>query len=206
MFTEKDNLYWKTFSDSINAQFMERKYWYSPKAIHLYKGFSVVFDNYFFSSTVGTRSYESLLTRVYSKFTYPQSLKIRIEKASFLNRLVNLFHGNLYRTLDREFDRQYHVHTMNPNTCVFLLPEIRRSLLDLNIEGLFIDTQDGIWGEQLTDNEYEVAIYVEATQLKQSELVALKELFEGILDALCDKFQIRTALTSFDRHQTMASL
>lgn len=197
MFTEKDNLYWKAFSDAIKAEFVERKYWHSPKAIHVYKGFQVVFDNYYFTSTVGTKSYESFITRVYCKFSYPQSLKIRIEKASFLNRLVNIFQGNLYRTSDREFDRRYHVHTSNPNTCIFLLPAIRRSLVDLDIEGLFIDTQDGIWGEQLTANQYEVAVYVEATRLSEQELLALKDLFEHIIDALCDKFQIEDTLTLF---------
>lgn len=195
MFTEKDNLYWKAFSDTINAEFIERQYWHSPKAIHFYKGFEIVFDNYYFTSTIGTRSYESFITRVYCKFNYPQSLKIRIEKASFFNRLVNIFQGNLYRTLDREFDRHYHIHTLNPNTCVFLLPTIRQSLVDLNIEGLFIDTQDGIWGEQLTANQYEVAVYVEATRLSEQELLALKDLFECIVDALCDKFHIAKALT-----------
>lgn len=195
MFTEKDNLYWKAFSDTINAEFIARQYWHSPKAIHVYKGFKIVFDNYYFTSTVGTKSYESFITRVYCQFKYPQSLKIRIEKASFFNRLVNIFQGNLYRTLDREFDRHYHIHTLNPNTCVFLLPAIRQSLVELNIEGLFIDTQDGIWGEQLAANQYEVAVYVEATRLSEPELLALKALLECIVDALCDKFDIAEALT-----------
>jgi len=194
MFTEKDNVYWKAFSDTIQAEFVERKYWYSPKAIYTYKGFSIVFDNYYFTSTVGTRSYESFITRVYCKFNYPQSLKIRIEKASFLNRLINIFTCNLYRTLDAEFDRRYHVHATNPNTCVFLSPAIRRSLLDLNIEGLFIDTQDGIWGDPLIGSQYEVAIYVESKRLEEHELIALKALFEAIIDSLCDKFYITEAL------------
>jgi hypothetical protein len=43
-------------------------------------------------------------------------------------------------------------------------------------------------------SQYEVAIYVESTRLEEHELIALKTLFEAIIDSLCAKFYITEAL------------
>ncbi|MBB1138130.1 hypothetical protein [Myroides sp. WP-1] len=193
MFTEKDNLYWKAFSTSIDGSFVERSYWYSPKAIHTYKNFTIVFDNYCFTSAVNTRSYESFITRIYCKFKHHEPLKIRIEKASFLNRLINLFEGQLLKTKDSFFNKRYHIHAHKIESLAFLRPEIKKKIINLNIEGLFIDQQEGIWGEPLIGNNYEIGIYVESTRLELGELLALKKLFEQIIDALCDTYAIQSS-------------
>ncbi|MDM1044664.1 hypothetical protein HX004_06260 [Myroides sp. 1354] len=193
MFTEKDNIYWKAFSTSIDGSFIERRYWHSPKVIYTYKDFSIVFDNHCFTSAVSTRSYESFITRIYCKFKHHKPIKIRIEKASFLNRLINLFQGHLLKTKNSIFNKQYQIHAPKMESLAFLRPEIQNKLIDLNIEGLFIDQQEGIWGEPLIGNNFEIAIYVESTRLELSELLALKKLFEHIIDALCDTYAIQSS-------------
>lgn len=189
MFTKKDNEYWRAFSETIEGDFVERSYWHSPKTISVYKGLEVIFDNFYFTSTAGNKTYESFITRVYCRFTYPSSLKARIEKAGFLNRLINMFSGELYKTQDMAFDKRFHLHTKNPKIRHLLTPSIRQKLVDLSVEGMFIDIQEGIWGDPLPDHHYEIAIYVDSIRLNIDELLKLKILFEQILDALLLQFE-----------------
>lgn len=194
MFTEKDNTYWSAFSAVIKGDFVERKYWHSPKVRYEYKGLEVVFDTYYFTSTVGAKSHESFITRVYAKFTYWEPLKAKIEKASLFNRLVNLFNGQLYKTKDRKFDRCFHIHATHPKILGLFHSTLRQKLIDLSIEGMFIDTYDGIWGDPLPKNQYEISIYLDQSRLTLEELVALKALFEQILDALYVQFDTIAAI------------
>lgn len=167
MFTEKDSTYWRAFSEVIDGRFVERQYWHSPKAIYAYKEIEVIFDNYYFTSIAGSKNYESFITRVGAKFTYHKLLTARIEKASLLNRIVNFFNGKLYKTKDPKFDYQYHIHANHPEICLLLQLKIKQQLIDLNIEGLFIGSQEGIWGDSLPKNQYEIAIYLNTTRLNR---------------------------------------
>ncbi|MGL5277402.1 hypothetical protein [Myroides sp.] len=191
MFTEQDNVYWRDFSLLINSNFEERKYWYSPKVIYSYKGFEITFDNYFFSKVSNHNRIISIVTRVYCKFIYPKRLKFRLEQASIINRLTNLFNGKLYKTSDLVFDRKYQVHSNNKDFIKLLNSHIRQSLLINTIDGFFIDNQEGIWGDYLAENVYGITLYLNSQRLVNSELLELKKTFESIVDQLINQFLIK---------------
>lgn len=179
--TITNNEYWTEFSTLINGRFNEAAYWYSAKAIYTYKGFSIVFDEY------------RGVTRVYCRFAYAHPIELRIDRASFVNKIANVFNGKLIKTNDRKFDQRYVVHSSNRDIGSILNTIVRKLYIDLNIEGLFISTNKGIREEEvLFDGHYELALYINEAGVDYNYLMQIKGLFELLVDHLSSKYKVES--------------
>ncbi|MBW3519863.1 hypothetical protein [Flavobacterium sp. NKUCC04_CG] len=184
-------MYWKNYSKFIQSDYMERSYWHSSKAVYDYKGYRIIFDHYTFHSSVGIQSFESTVTRVYCQFESSKPMYLKICKATFLNRVLNIFNTSQFRIVDTRFNRMYQVFLNRGVSPAALNRSTTNKIMDLNVVELIIDNNDGIWGTALGKNIYELATYIDKDDLEFSVLNDIKALFEEIIDSLAINNQIK---------------
>lgn len=190
MFTEENNKYWTDFSATINADFEERKYWHFAKAIYNYKGYNLVFDDYI-HYTGGRATVGSYVTRIYCKFVCSKKIYLKLEKNSMLSKFLNLFSKNKVTSLNKILQLNYIVFSNEDNIDKILSKTLSDKLVSTKIENLFIDTKDGIWGDNLQQNMYELATFKDVSKTDQNDLQKIKIVFEEIIDQLENYYYIK---------------
>ncbi|SEI92832.1 hypothetical protein SAMN04488018_10739 [Myroides marinus] len=173
-----NNEYWSEFSNFIGGGFHEAAYWYSAKTVINYNGFCITFDGFGESK------------KVYCRFSYGEKIALRIDKRSFINKLINLFISR-QKTNDKRFDEQYLVHSPNQGITSILNSLVRRMYLDLDIAGLFISTgKAGSSEEVLFDNNYELIVYTKGIRSDYEYLKEVLVLFKHLVDNLSSRYNI----------------
>lgn len=190
MFTKENNKYWMDFSAKINADFEERKYWHSAKSIYNYKGYNIFFDHYI-HYTEGRATVGSYVTRVYCKFICNKKIYLKLEKNTLLSNFLNLFSKNKITELNKILKSNYIVFSNENNIDKILSKIVSAKLVSTKIDNLFIDTKDGIWGDNLGQNIYELATFKDINKTDQNDLQKIKIVFEEIIDQLENYYHIK---------------
>ncbi len=177
-------MYWKNYSKFIKSDYVERSYWHSSKAVYDYKGYSIIFDHYTFHSSVGIQSFESTVTRVYCHFESSKPMYLKICKATFLNKTLNILNTKRFKTQNQRFNCKYLIFLNRGVSLAALNRSITNKIMDLAVVELIIDSNDGIWGTALGKNIFELATYIDKDELAFSVLDDIKALFEEIIDSL----------------------
>lgn len=183
-------MYWKKYSESINADYIERKYWHSSKAVYNYKGFKIVFDHHTIYATSGRNSIESTVIRIYCQFESKKPLHLVIQKSTLFVKFLSLVKGNKLKTGQKEFDTKYTMFSNSTMSPSFLNTFIRNKIINYQVVDLYIHDKNAIWGESLDKNNYELATYINAYQVETDVLNKFKSLFEEIIDNLIANYQI----------------
>ncbi|HUH25201.1 MAG TPA: hypothetical protein VLY87_01115 [Flavobacterium sp.] len=190
MFTEENNNYWRNFSQLINADFKERKFWYSAQATFNYKGYDMIFDHYTHHAISGRGSVESFVTRVYCKFKCNMKLQLKMEEATFTNKFLNIFNFNKLQTDYPDLNSRFIITSTKESLFKIMNLSIVEKIKDSNVKQLYIGSHDGIWGQTLDKNHYELATYIDRYYVKEGELLKIKTLFEALIDELIKKCYI----------------
>lgn len=183
-------MHWKKYSESINAEYVERKYWHSSKAVYNYKGFKLIFDNHTIYTTSGRNSIESTVTRIYCQFESKNSLNLVIQKSTLFVKFLSLFKGNKLKTGHEEFDTKYTMFSNTKMAPSFLSTSIRNKIINYKVVDLYIHDKNAIWGESLDKNNYEIATFINDYNVETNVLNNFKSLFEEIIDNLISNYQI----------------
>lgn len=183
-------MYWKKYSESINAEYVERKYWHSSKAVYNYKEFKLVFDNHTINTTSGRNSIESTVTRIYCQFESKNPLHLVIQKSTLFVKFLSLFKGNKLKSGHEEFDTKYIMFSNGKMATSFLSTSIRNKIINYKVIDLYIHDKNAIWGESLDKNNYELSTYIDASQVEIEVLNKFKNLFEDIINSLIVNYQI----------------
>ncbi|WLD23659.1 hypothetical protein NU10_13270 [Flavobacterium dauae] len=115
MFTEENNSYWRNFSRLINAGFKERRFWYSAQVTFNYKGYNIIFDHYTHHVTSRKGTLESFVTRVYCKFKCDTKLQLKMEEATFANKLLNIFNFKKIQTAYSQLNSKFIITSTKEN-------------------------------------------------------------------------------------------
>ena len=177
MFNSENNCYWRKFSELINAQFVEGKYWHSAQTIYDYKGFKIIFDNYTLHSISGKNSIDSYLTRIYVLFICDKRLHLRLQEKSVLNRLLNVFNFNKFKGFNPLLEEIFIITSNEKGSLNVFSKQIVNELFESNIKYIFIDNNEGIWGGRLGVNQFELAAYIDTYNVDYSELYKVKKTF-----------------------------
>lgn len=189
MFGEKNNRYWEDFNALIGGGFEKRKYWHSAKCTYTYRGFDLVFDNY--AHHVAS-SYD-FVTRVYCQFSCGSSVSLKIDRSSLANKLVFAIRGDKrLQTHHPEFNNRYVLSSEDSGILSVVNDTVLQQILDNEIDNLFIDNRDGIWGEELENDRYELAAYIDEYKVEYTKLIVIKDLFRIIIDNLIKYYRIRS--------------
>ncbi len=191
MFTNENNYYWKKFSDEINADFMERKYWHSAKCFYDYKGFKIIFDNYTHHAISGRNSIDSYLTRIYVLFNCDKILHLKLQERSILNVMINIFNSKKIKLNNQLLDDRFIISSKEKRSLIILSKTVEK-LIESNIKYLFVDDNEGIWGDKLNVNQFELATYIDNYKVDYSNLYKIKELFEILIDNLISDYNIKS--------------
>lgn len=191
MFKEENNVYWKNFCKIIDGEFVERKYWHSAQAIASYKSFKIKFDHYTHYTVSGRTSLESNVTRIYCVFQCDEDIELKMEQKTWLNKLISFFNRNRIQTKNNEVNSKYIITSKSKNVNSFLNPSISKKIISTSIQQLYIDSKDGIWGNQLENNQFEIATYVDVYEMEYPDLLRIKAFFEEAIDVLITNYNIK---------------
>ncbi len=183
-------MYWKNYSELINAEYIERKYWHSSKVVYNYKGFKIIFDHYVIYSNAGYGSFGSTVTRIYCQFESKRAINLLIEKVTLYSKIISCFRRNRLKIGHKEFDSKYNMFLSGGISHTFLSKPIISKIINYNIIDLYIHNKNAIWGESLDKNNYELATYINDYKVKTHVLTNFKSLFEEIIDNLISNHHI----------------
>lgn len=188
MFTEENNKYWIGFSHLINADFNERKLWHSAQSVFNYKGYAIIFDHYTHYTVSGRVSLESFVTRIYCQFKCNENLFLNIEKPNLITKIRDFLSTKKFKTGNSAFDSRFIINSNKKNVSKLVDVSIAEKIVQSNVERLYIDNSNGIWGNPLKENHYELATYIDLYDVSYNDLLKTKNLFEAIMDNLMIKF------------------
>ena len=108
-----------------------------------------------------------------------------------LSKFLNLFSKNKVASLNKILQSNYIVFSNEDNIDKILSKTISDKLVNTNFQNLFIDTKDGIWGDNIQQNMYELATFKDVSKTDQNDLQKIKIVFEEIIDQLENYYHIK---------------
>lgn len=194
MYTQEDNDFWKSFAESIQAEFVPLEYWHSPKAVKYYRNIKIVFEGFFHSTASGMYSFERFYTRVCSNFTSPYEPVFILSEKNWLKALKQFISLNGFSTGDRNFDKRFIVYTREKILIdkVFDDQEIRSLILQLQNVQLKIGNKDGITGDEIPRPGFELSYHSKGRRIDPAQLHIVDALFEKLIDRLYTLHIIKT--------------
>ena len=180
------NSIWKYLAEELNGKYIERKYDQSDKSDIRFREFQIVFDNYTFYKTVGTTTVERTCTRIVCPYTSLENFKFQIYRKGFLDSIRTLFGEQDIIIGSEQFDKDFVIKS-NIDYKLKKLME-NRDLIDLiqAQKRIHIEISDnkGIWGEKLSENNYELSYYSEGEVNSIVSLKSLYKIFTILIDQL----------------------
>ena len=93
-----------------------------------------------------------------------------------------------FKTGNSAFDSRFIINSNKKNVSKLVDISIAEKIVQSNVERLYIDNSNGIWGNPLKENHYELATYIDLYDVSYNDLLKTKNLFEAIMDNLMIKF------------------
>lgn len=147
----------------LNGEFIERNYDQSAKAkIALHKSY-ILFDNHTEFRTAGHSTVDLSYTRVVAPLKLKKEFIFTIERETILDKIFIFFGAQDVELGIAEFDKEYIIKSNDENMLKLILSkaEILEMIKRLGKVNLSISKYQGIWGDKLPENHFELSFFVE---------------------------------------------
>ncbi len=184
MYTTQDIEYWSNFAPLVQGRYYEPVDWYSPKVITYYRGFEVVFNNYFHSAVSGRHAYFGFSQCLFVDFVMEKKFVFTLKEKTTLQNFISQFTKSNF-SQSRELNK-YFIKTNNPalfnnifqdNHIPLLLPFIKNG-------EIAIHQNQGVFGAPLNAYNYELSYNRPGKFIPYKELLQLTDLIYKIIDGL----------------------
>lgn len=106
----------------------------------------------------------------------------------FITKIRDFLSTKKFKTGNSAFDSRFIINSNKKNGSKLVDVSIAEKIVQSNVERLYIDNSNGIWGNPLKENHYELATYIDLYDVSYNDLLKTKNLFEAIMDNLMIKF------------------
>lgn len=184
MYIAEDTEYWSNFAPLVQGSYYDPVDWYSPKVIANYRGFEVVFNNYYHSAVSGRHAYSGFSQCLFVDFVMLNKFTFSLKEKSIIQKFIAQFTKSNFNH-SRELNN-YFIKTNNPalfstifedNHIPLLLPAVKNG-------EIAIHQNQGVFGDSLEAYNYELSYDRPGKFIPYNELLQLTDLIYKIIDAL----------------------
>lgn len=184
MYTTQDTEYWSNYAPLIQGRYYDPVDWYSPKVVANYRGFEVVFNNYYHSAVSGRYAYSGFSQCLFVDFVMEKKFAFTLKEKSSLQKFISQFtKSNFNQSLELSM---YFIKTNNAvlfnnifenNHIPLLLPVIKNG-------EIAIHQNHGVFGAPLNAYNFELSYNRPGKFIPYTELLQLTDLIYKIIDGL----------------------
>lgn len=170
---------WYDFALLTNGKYIEGIAWHSDKTEIEYLNFKITFDNY----RIWSKFFYVSMTRVIVPYISDQDFSFKIRKTTVLRSVAKLLGGQDVEIGFDDFDQKFIIKSNQEDKLktIFQNDVIRGILLKQNKFYLEISKFEGVWGEKLPKNEFELSFYVDGKIQDPERLKTILTLFKELI-------------------------
>lgn len=173
---------WYDFALLTNGKYIEEIAWHSDKTEIEYLDFKITFD----SPKIWSEEYSKRMTRVIVPYVSDQDFSFKIRKTNVIRSVAKLLGGQDVEIGFDDFDQKFIIKSNQEDKLktIFRNNLIRDILLNQKKFYLEISKFEGVWGEKLPKNEFELSFYVDGKIQDPERLKTILTLFKELINEM----------------------
>ncbi len=170
---------WYDFALLTNGKYIEEIAWHSDKTEIEYLNFKITFDDY----RIWSKYNRKTMTRVIVPYVSADDFRFKIRKTNFLRSIAKMVGSQDVEIGFDDFDQKFIIKSNQEDKLktIFQNDVIRNILLNQKKFYLEISKFEGVWGEKLPKNEFELSFYVDGKIQDPERLKTILTLFKELI-------------------------
>ncbi|MCE3295143.1 MAG: hypothetical protein K0R65_857 [Crocinitomicaceae bacterium] len=174
----------KEFAEKLNGDYIEGVAWHGDRVEIQHDKWIIIFDTHTFYSAAGSMSVSKNITRVRAPFQSQQDFRFLLFRNTLWGSLSKLFGAQDVIVGDPAFDKAFVIKGNDESKIRELfsnarLKELIQAQDNIHLE---ITTQEGYFGEDLPQGQYELFFMTDGVVNDIRQLELLYELFKEVMD------------------------